>query len=280
LTAPDPILLGHSPDPDDAFMFYGLAEGKVDAEGLRFEHVLQDIETLNRRALDGDLHVTAVSLHAFGHMNGKYGLLACGASVGDDYGPVVVAKKPMEERALKGKRIAIPGTLTTAYLVTRLHTSRFVPVPVRFDWIPEAVAAGEVDAGVLIHEGQLTYREQGLELVVDLGKWWKRQTHCPLPLGANAVRLDLGEEVVAKIGRVLRRSIEYGLAHRAAGVEHAMKFGRGIDREKADRFIGMYVNDYTLDLGPAGREGVRQLMAWGMEAGMLPVGKVEVSFVG
>ena len=276
---PDPILLGHSPDADDAFMFFGLAKNLVDSEGLRFEHVLQDIETLNRRAQKGELHVTAVSLHGFAYVRERYGLLRCGASIGDGYGPVVISTKPLRAEELAGKRIAVPGTLTTAYLAMRLHTPQFTEVVLPFNEVQHAVRRGEVDAGVIIHEGQLTWAEEGFRCVVDLGQWWQQQTRGPLPLGANAVRLDLGKPLMQKIGRVLERSIRYGLEHRQAGIDHAMTYARGLERKRADTFIGMYVNDYTLDFGEAGKEGVRQLMRRGMAAGLLPKGPVEPVFV-
>jgi 1,4-dihydroxy-6-naphthoate synthase len=276
---PDPILLGHSPDADDAFMFFGLAKDLVDTEGLRFEHVLQDIETLNQRALKGELHVTAVSLHGFAFVRQRYGLLRCGASIGDGYGPVVISSKAMRPAELRGRRIGVPGTRTTAYLAMRLHTPEFTEVVLPFNEVQHAVRRGEVDAGVIIHEGQLTWAEEGFQRVVDLGAWWKQETRCPLPLGANAVRLDLGQPLMQKIGRVLERTIRYGLEHRSAGVDHAMTYARGLARDRADQFIGMYVNDYTLDFGDAGKEGVRQLMRRGIAAGLLPKGPVDPVFV-
>lgn len=272
--------LGHSPDPDDAFMFWAMREGLVDQEGLAFEHVLQDIETLNRRALKGELEVTAVSLHAFAHLQGRYGLLSCGASIGDGYGPMVVSKRPMKPAELAKTKIAIPGELTSAFLALRLHTPHFEFEKVHFDEIPAAVASGRFAAGLLIHEGQLTYRDQGLQLVVDLGAWWKQETGLPLPLGVNVVRLDLGAETCTKIGRVLRRSIEKGLERRREAVDHAMAYGRDLDRARTDRFIGMYVNDFTLDFGPRGRAGCTQLLERGIAAGLLPKADAAPVFVG
>ena len=274
------MLLGHSPDPDDAFMFWAMREGLVDQEGLEFEHVLQDIETLNRRALQGELEVTAVSLHAFAHLQGRYGLLSCGASIGDGYGPMVVSNRPMQPTELTNAKIAIPGELTSAFLALRLHTEKFTFEKVHFDQIPAAVAAGRYAAGLLIHEGQLTYQAQGLHLVVDLGAWWKQETGLPLPLGVNVVRLDLGTEVCAKIGRVLRRSIQMGLDRRREAVDHAMAYGRDLDRALTDRFIGMYVNDFTLDFGPRGRAGCTELLARGIARGFLPMAETAPVFVG
>ena len=277
---PTKLRLGHSPDPDDAFMFWGMREGLVDQEGLEFEHVLQDIETLNRRALRGELEVSAVSLHAFAHLRERYGLLACGASVGDGYGPMVVAKEPLRSSDLAGVRIAVPGELTTAFLALRLHAPGCAFEVVPFDAIPRAVADGRFAAGLLIHEGQLTYRDLGLHLVVDLGAWWKDTTGLPLPLGVNVVRLDLGPATCAKVGRVLARSIEHGLANRAPAVAHAMRYGRDLDHALTDRFVGMYVNDFTKDLGPRGRAGCVELLRRGMQQGLVPSGPMEPVFVG
>jgi 1,4-dihydroxy-6-naphthoate synthase len=274
------LLLGHSPDPDDAFMFWAMRENLVDQEGLQFEHVLEDIETLNRRALRGELDVTAVSVHAFAHLRERYGLLAAGASVGDGYGPIVVSRRPLAHERLGAARIAVPGTLTTAFLALRLHTPAFAHAVMDFDRIPAAVAAGEADAGLLIHEGQLTYRDMGLSLCVDLGAWWKEQTGLPLPLGANAVRLDLGEATCRAVGRVLRRSILFALEHRDRAVAHALQWGRGLDHARADRFIANYVNDFSLDLGPRGRAGVAELLARGAAAGLVPAAPTQPPFVG
>ncbi|MBN2170648.1 MAG: ABC transporter substrate-binding protein [Candidatus Krumholzibacteriota bacterium] len=265
------ILLGHSPDPDDAFMFYGLARGLVDAGPYRFVHQMQDIETLNRRALGGELHVTAVSVHAWAHLADRYALFSCGASLGDGYGPMLVARPGLDLDAARRRVIAVPGTLTSAYLALRLAIGEFAHAVVPFDEIPARVAAGEYDSGLLIHEGQLTYAREGLALLLDLGVWWGEETGgLPLPLGANAGRRDLGPARLGELDRILRASIRYGLAHRAEAVAYALGFGRGLDAALADRFVGMYVNDLTLDFGERGREAVRLFLARGYEAGLLP----------
>ncbi len=268
------IVLAHSPDSDDAFMFFGLRENAVDTEGLSFRHELGDIETLNRRALLGELPVTAVSFHAYAHLAERYVLLPHGASFGDGYGPCVVtretASSPFELAELSGRRVAIPGSLTTAALALRLYAPPFVPVVVPFDRVGAAVLAGEVDAGVLIHEGQLTWREEGLRLLADLGAVWKYETGLPLPLGGNAVRRDLGGDVIARISRALGASIEYGLARREEALTDAMRYSRGLSRERTDRFVAMYVNDWTRSYGERGREAVRLLLRRGYEAGVLP----------
>jgi 1,4-dihydroxy-6-naphthoate synthase len=278
------IRVGHSPDPDDAFMFYALAKDKIDTGRYRFEHELVDIETLNRRAFQGELELTAVSLHAYAYLADRYVLCSCGASMGDDYGPMVVTRQPQSLDALRGKTVAVPGTLTTAYLALRLCLGAdFQHVVVPFDQILDVVAAGEyasqpIDAGLIIHEGQLTYGEQGLSLVVDLGKWWRGQTGLPLPLGANGIRRDLGEQIIRDVHRLLKQSIQYGLKHRQAALDYALGFGRGLDMAKADRFVGMYVNEWTVDFGPKGREAVRRLLAEGHRAGVIPK-LVEPEFV-
>lgn len=270
------IRVGHSPDPDDAFMFYALARDKLDTGSYRFEHELADIETLNRRAFAGELELTAVSLHAYAHLADRYVLCSCGASMGDGYGPMVVARQPMTTRQLAESRIAVPGTLTTAYLALRLHLGvEFDCVEVPFDQIMPAVLAGSygdqrVDAGLLIHEGQLTFGDHGLHLIVDLGRWWSEHTGLPLPLGANALRKDLGERICRDVHRLLRRSIEYGLAHRAEALQYAERFGRDLDRARADRFVGMYVNDWTLDFGARGRKAVAALLQCGYERQVIP----------
>jgi 1,4-dihydroxy-6-naphthoate synthase len=273
------IHVAHSPDSDDAFMFYALAEGKIDTDGIRYVHELQDIESLNQRALRGELEVTAVSIHAYAYLADRYALLPHGASMGDRYGPRLVARTPMTRADVKGKRIAIPGPLTTAYLALKLFEPDFVPVPTPFDQIEDAVLDAKVDLGLLIHEGQLTFAERGLHLVADMGEWWYQTTGLPLPLGGNVVRKDLGEKLVETISRHLRASIAYGLEHRANALDHAMQYARGLDRGKADRFVGMYVNDWTLDYGPRGREAVRTLLARGVDEGVIS-GPVEVEFVG
>jgi 1,4-dihydroxy-6-naphthoate synthase len=303
------IRVGHSPDADDAFMFYALAKNCIDTGRYRFEHELVDIETLNRRAFSADLELTAVSVHAYAYLTDKYMLCSCGASMGDRYGPIVVARKdnkrllqkeklqfgrsgphpnplPKGEgtfgmnsncsvESLKGAVIAVPGELTTAYLALRLClNSDFAHVAVPFDRIMEAVRAGDyegqpVDAGLVIHEGQLTYGEEKLELILDTGQWWFEKTGLPLPLGANAIRKDLGKETIRDVHRLLRQSIEYGLAHREEALDYALGFGRGLERDKADRFVDMYVNRWTLDFGPRGRQAVARLLEMGYEAGVL-----------
>jgi 1,4-dihydroxy-6-naphthoate synthase len=273
------IRLAHSPDPDDAFMFYGLATGAVDPGPYRFEHVLEDIQTLNERAMRGQYEMTAISIHAYPYVADKYQLTACGSSMGDDYGPMVVTRQPTSIEQLKGKTIAVPGLMTTAYLTLQLMMGKdaFTPRVVMFDHIPDAVASGSVDAGLLIHEGQLTYASQGLELVVDLGKWWMQRTGLPLPLGGNVVRRDLGEEVCREITQIMKGSIQYSLDNRTQAVEYALKFGRGLDVQLADRFVGMYVNKWTLDYGPRGREAVQRLLSEGAAAGLVPeMGEIEL----
>jgi 1,4-dihydroxy-6-naphthoate synthase len=264
------ITVAHSPDSDDAFMFFGLASGAVDTPGIVVDQVLADIETLNRAAFEGQYEVTAVSFHAYAHLVDKYALLPHGASMGDRYGPIVVAPAG-GAREVKGRRIAIPGTLTTAYLALRLYEPTFEYVVVPFDRIQEAVAAGEADAGLLIHEGQLTYADEGLRKVVDLGEWWAERTGgLPLPLGGNIIRRDLGPEMIARVSRLLHDSIAYALSHRAEAVDYAIQFGRGLDRQKTDRFVGMYVNDLTLDYGERGRRGLERLMADAYDRGLIP----------
>jgi 1,4-dihydroxy-6-naphthoate synthase len=272
------IRLAHSPDPDDAFMFYGLACGAVAAGAYEFEHVLADIQTLNDAALRGEYEVTAISIHAYPYVCDKYALTACGSSMGDGYGPLLVTRKPRTADELRGATIAVPGLRTTAYLALQLMLGRdtFRPQVTMFDRIPDEVAAGRVDAGLLIHEGQLTYARQGLHLVADLGVWWQGRTGLPLPLGGNAIRRDLGSAHMVAITRLIRRSIQYGLEQRPAAVKYALQFGRGLDEPLADRFVGMYVNEWTLDYGPRGREAVRRLLADGAEAGLVPeVGGIE-----
>jgi 1,4-dihydroxy-6-naphthoate synthase len=263
------IQVAHSPDSDDAFMFYALAHGHIDTGDLRYQHTLQDIETLNQRALKGELEVTAVSIHAYAYLSDRYALLPHGASMGDNYGPRLVARQPTTRAAVRGKRIAVPGVMTSAYLALRLYEPEFTPVVTPFDQIDEAVLSGSVDLGLLIHEGQLTYQDQGLHLVADMGVWWHSETGLPLPLGGNVVRLDLGDELIGRISRHLRASIEYGLQHRKDALDHSMKFARGLDRAKADTFVGMYVNDWTLDYGAKGREAVQLFLARGVGAGVI-----------
>ena len=269
MTEPTTIHVAHSPDSDDAFMFYALASGKIDTEGLTYVHELQDIETLNQRALRGELEVTAVSIHAYAYLTDRYALLPHGASMGDRYGPRLVAREPAGRSAVKGKRIAIPGPLTSAYLALQLYESDFIPVFTPFDLIEDVVVNGEVDMGLLIHEGQLTFGERGLHLVADMGEWWFQETGLPLPLGGNVVRKDLGPTLTAKISRHLRDSKAYGLQHRAGALDHAMQYARGLDRGMADTFVGMYVNDWTLDYGARGREAVRLFLDRGVAQGLI-----------
>ena len=270
------IRVGHSPDPDDAFMFYALAKGKIDTGPYRFTHELVDIETLNRRALEGELELTAVSVHAYAYLSDRYILCSCGASMGDRYGPMVVARRAMTLDELAGTTIAVPGVRTTAYLALRLCLGvdfNYVLVP--FDQILDAVAAGQykgqrIDAGLIIHEGQLTYADQHLELIVDTGQWWFEHTGLPLPLGANGIRKNLGVEAIRDVHRLLRESIEFGLEHRDEALSYAMSFGRGLNRAKADQFVEMYVNNWTLDFGEVGRQAVARLLAEGYQAGVIP----------
>lgn len=268
------IALAHSPDSDDAFMFYGLRANAVDTEGLSYRHELADIETLNQRALAGELAVTAVSFHAYAYLADRYLLLPHGASFGDGYGPCVVARRdagaPRTLAALAGRTVAIPGALTSAALALRLYAPSTTTVVLPFDRVGESVAAGDVDAGVVIHEGQLTWAEEGFHLVADLGAVWTEETGLPLPLGGNVVLKRLGTDTIGKISRGLGRSIAYALAHREEALTDAMRFARGLPREKADRFVGMYVNDWTLAYGERGREAVRLFLARGYEAGLVP----------
>jgi 1,4-dihydroxy-6-naphthoate synthase len=270
------IRVGHSPDPDDAFMFHALANDCIPTGPYRFVHELVDIETLNQRAFHGELELTAVSIHAYAYLHDKYVLCSCGASMGDGYGPMVVAREQLAADRLAEQVIAVPGKLTSAMLALRLFVGRDFPyVLVPFDEIIQAVAAGQyqgqrVDAGLLIHEGQLTFGEHDLKLAVDLGQWWKDETGLPLPLGANAIRKDLGRQVIGDVQRLLLQSIEYGLDHRDEALRHAMQYGRDLNRLQADKFVGMYVNDWTRDFGAAGRESVARFLARGYEQGVLP----------
>ncbi len=272
------IHVAHSPDSDDAFMFYALAAGKIDTEGLTYVHELQDIETLNQRALKAELEVTAVSIHAYAYLSDNYALLPHGASMGDKYGPRLVAREPATRADVKGKRIAIPGPLTSAYLALQMYEPDFVPIFTPFDLIEDAVVNGDVDIGLLIHEGQLTFGDRGLHLVADMGEWWFEETGLPLPLGGNVVRKDLGEELTRKVSRHLRDSIAYGLDHRVAALDHSMQYARGLDRSEADTFVGMYVNDWTLDYGARGREAVRFFLKRGVDMGLISK-SVDVEFV-
>ncbi len=281
MNPPKLIRIAHSPDPDDAFMFYGLSSGGVRHDGYQFEHILDDIQTLNDRAMRGVYEVSAVSIHAYPYVADRYALMTCGSSMGDGYGPMIVTTKPTTLEQLRGKTIAVPGKMTTAYLALQLCLGKdaFTPKVVMFDEIPHEVKAGKVDAGLLIHEGQITYQREGLHLVVDLGVWWQEQTGLPLPLGGNVVRRDLGEATCREVTRLIQQSIRYSLDHRAEAVKHALKYGRGLDLALADRFVGMYVNDWTVDYGPRGREAVQTLLARGAAAGLVPqIGPIE--FVG
>jgi 1,4-dihydroxy-6-naphthoate synthase len=272
------IHLAHSPDSDDAFMFYALAQGKVDQEDVEYIHELQDIETLNQRALRGELEVTAVSIHAYAYLSDRYALLPHGASMGDRYGPKLVTRSPMQRRDIRGRRVAVPGRLTSAYLALRLYEPDFEAVFTPFDQIDDAVLRGEVDAGLLIHEGQLTYGAQGLHLVADMGEWWFSETGLPLPLGGNVIRKDLNDALKRKISRHLKDSIAYGLTHRANALDHAMRYARSLERHDADTFVGMYVNDWTLDYGERGREAIRLFLERGVDSGIIPQ-PVTIEFV-
>ena len=275
--------LGHSPDPDDAFMFYALAKNKIDAHGHTFEHVLQDIEQLNQRAFREELDITAFSIHAYAYLSDKYALTACGASMGDNYGPRLVAKTKLSKAELAGKKIAVPGRLTSAALALQLYLGKpldqldWVEVP--FDQIFDAVEQGRAEVGLLIHEGQLTYQQRGFVLCEDLGSWWFQETGgLPLPLGGNGVRRSLGMETCKEISKILKTSISYGLAHRKDGVDYALPFGRDLDAALADEFIGMYVNDLTVDYGERGRAGIREFLKRAAEAGLIPT-NIDVQFV-
>jgi 5,8-dihydroxy-2-naphthoate synthase len=273
------IRLGHSPDPDDAFMFWGLAKGEVDPRGFEFEHVLQDIQTLNEWALEGRLEVTAISLHAYPHVQDRYVLLPHGASMGSGYGPIVVSREALSDEDLRGVEIAVPGRMTTAFLTLKLMLGDFAYREVPFDEIMDEVIAGKADAGLLIHEGQLTYGAAGLHKIVDLGEWWLEDTGLPLPLGANVARRDLGPDTLRELSDVLAESIRAGLDNREPALEYALQFGRGLDDELADRFVGMYVNELTEDYGEEGRRAVRELLRRGEEIGAFTQ-PVRVEFVG
>jgi 1,4-dihydroxy-6-naphthoate synthase len=282
--------LGHSPDPDDAFMFYGLARDKFPTGRYRFKHVLQDIQTLSHRARSGELEITAISIHAYPYVSDKYALTSCGSSMGDNYGPMVIARQPATVESLRGKTIAIPGELTTAFLTLQLclgkgakrgtHPDGFTPAffydVIEFDQIPAYIRDGKADAGLIIHEGQLTFKTFGLHLIVDLGQWWTGRTALPLPLGGNCIRKDLGPQVMQEVTDILRQSIQYSLDHRAEAVEYSLQFGRDLDHKLADQFVGMYVNHWTLDYGPRGREAITRLLNEGTNAGLVPdTGEIE-----
>jgi 1,4-dihydroxy-6-naphthoate synthase len=277
------LTLGHSPDPDDAFMFYALAKHLLPTPGYEFEHILQDIQTLNERAVRAELDITAISIHAYAYVLKDYALLRSGASMGDNYGPMIVGKKRLSRDDLRTKKIAVPGLMTSAFLALQLYLGvpkeklNYVVVP--FDQIFDALARGEAEAGLIIHEGQLTYAGEGLVLSADLGQWWFTETGgLPLPLGGNAVKKSLGPKAIAELSDILYASIKYGLDHRAAGVDHALPLGRGLDRALADKFIGMYVNDLTLDYGERGKKGVREFLDRAHHAGLIPA-PVELEFV-
>ena len=273
------IKVAHSPDSDDAFMFYGLATHKVRTPGLRFTHTLCDIETLNQKAREGVYDVTAISFHAYPYVQDKYALMACGGSVGEGYGPMVVSPRPFTTSEIKGKRIAVPGTLTTAYLALQLFAPGIETEVVPFDQIIPQVLEGKYEAGLIIHEGQLTYDKSGLHRIVDLGRWWQKVTGLPLPLGGNAIRRELGPQLMATVTAALRESIQYGLEHREEALSYAMQFARDLDPASADKFVGMYVNERTLDYGSDGREAVRRLLDMGHKAGVIGP-EAQVDWVG
>ncbi len=264
------LTLGHSPDPDDAFMFYAMAKGKIDMGGLEFRHELNDIETLNRKALRGELDITAISVHAYAYVLDRYAILPCGASMGERYGPMVVARERIKRRDLPGKTIAIPGEMTSAFLALRLAIGQFPYKTVPFDRIFDAVLDGEADAGLIIHEGQLTYKQAGLREVLNLGEWWDDETGLPLPLGCNVIRKDLGPELISRCCSLLRQSIQFSLDHREEAVEYSLAWARDMGHELADRFVGMYVNELTVDYGERGRLGVEEFLRRGHLAGLLP----------
>jgi 1,4-dihydroxy-6-naphthoate synthase len=272
------ITIAHSPDSDDAFMFYGLAKGGVPTGDLEVAHVLADIETLNRHAQEGRHEVTAISFHAYPHVADQYALMPCGGSIGDGYGPLLVARSPMDPRAVAGKTVAVPGTLTSAYLALRLFAPGVETRVVRFDRVLDEVREGRAEVGLVIHEGQLTYGGLGLAKVLDLGAWWKDETGLPLPLGGNAVRRDLGPELMARLTRLVRESVRHSLAHRRPALDHAIAYARGMDPAVAERFVGMWVNDMTVEMGERGRRAVRVFLERGFEAGVIPK-RVSVDFV-
>ena len=283
--------LGHSPDPDDAFMFYAMAQNKIDLRGYRFEHRLEDIQTLNERAVRGELHISAISIHAYAYVAHKYALLPCGASMGDGYGPIIVRKRPTsnsqrttsdEDAAVRefliGKKIAVPGKMTSAFLALQLFLGEFDYVVVPFDQIFDAVRSGQADLGLIIHEGQLTYAKSGFEKIVDLGSWWKAQTGLPLPLGGNVVRKDIPKPVRHDLSEIIRESIDYGLAHREEAVRHSLPYARDMDAKLAGKFIGMYVNEFTRDYGEVGRDAIRRFLAEAHNKGYTDA-PIEVEFV-
>ncbi len=272
------IRIAHSPDSDDAFMFYALAKEKIDTQGLTFEHILKDIQTLNEEALTGTYEVSAISIHAYPRVADKYILLPTGSSMGDRYGPMIVSKKPLTRDELKDLTIAVPGEMTTAYLALKLYLPEVKHKVVPFDQIIPAILDDQFEAGLIIHEGQLTYHEKGLHKIVDLGEWWFKETGLPLPLGGNVIRRDLGLEMMKKVSRLIRQSIQYSLDHRKEALEYALQFAGEMPPDLADRFVGMYVNHWTLDYGEKGREAVRTLLQKGYEAGIIK-NKVQVEFL-
>jgi len=263
------IRFGHSPDPDDAFMFYAIAKNKIDTKEFRIAHVVEDIESLNQRALKAELEVTAVSVHAYAYVHHQYAIMRSGASMGDQYGPILVASKPFDSKDLRGKKIAVPGMLTTAFLALKLFEKNFSYIIVPFDKILDQVKSGKVDCGLVIHEGQLTYQEHGLHKILDLGEWWWHQTGLPLPLGVDVIRKNLGLEKMRLFSQVFKESILYSLGHRKEALYYALPYGRGISEETSDQFVGMYVNDYTVDLGQNGEESIRELLKRGYDQNVL-----------
>jgi 1,4-dihydroxy-6-naphthoate synthase len=282
--APEVFTLGHSPDPDDAFMFYAIAKNKIDLRGYQFEHRLEDIQTLNERALRGELHISAISIHAYAYVADKYALLPCGASMGDGYGPILVRKttKPNTQtptgEQLRNLTIAVPGKMTSAFLALQLYLGDFKHVVVPFDQIFEAVNRGDADAGLIIHEGQLTYAKAGFQKIVDLGEWWKKETGLPLPLGGNVIRKDIPANVRHDLGEIMRESIDFGLAHRDEAVQHSLPYARDMNQKLADKFIGMYVNDFTRDYGASGRAAIRRFLGDAFRAGYID-NLAEIEFV-
>jgi 1,4-dihydroxy-6-naphthoate synthase len=286
---PEVFTLGHSPDPDDAFMFYAIAKNKIDLRGYRFEHRLEDIQTLNDRAMRGELHISAISIHAYAYVAEKYALLPCGASMGDGYGPVLVRKAQSSrsqipnqdvdlQKWLRDVVIAVPGKMTSAYLALQLYLGDFKPIVVPFDQIFEAVNRGDAEAGLIIHEGQLTYGKAGFQKIVDLGEWWKKETELPLPLGGNVIRKDIPADVRHDLSEIMRESIDFGLAHRDEAVQHSLPYARDMNQTLADKFIGMYVNDFTRDYGETGRAAVRRFLGDAQRAGYID-NLAEIEFV-
>jgi 1,4-dihydroxy-6-naphthoate synthase len=270
------IRLAHSPDADDAFMFYGLAKNKIDTEGIEYEHVLKDIQTLNEWAKEGRMEVTAISAHAYAYVKDKYAVLTHGGSIGKNYGPMIIANKPVTLESLKGKKIAIPGKMTSAYLSLKLCFPDFQEVLVNFDEIMDEVKKGTVDAGLIIHEGQLTYQEKGFYKIVDMGEWWFKKTGMVLPMGVNAIRRDLPEDIKKKVSQQLKQSIQYSLDNREAALDYALAFGRGLSRDIADKFVGMWVNERTIEMGEEGKNAIRQFLKEGEKHHLIPpIGEIE-----